>query len=87
MENYNKEVTAYIDKMADFAKPILKHLREIIHSTCPDVQESVKWGTPHYSYRGDHLCMLGGFRQHCSFSIYKAELMKNKAIQYLEECL
>ncbi|PKB18250.1 DUF1801 domain-containing protein [Flavobacterium sp. 5] len=81
MENYNKEVTAYIDKMADFAKPILNRLREIIYSTCPDVQESIKWGTPHYSYKGDHLCMMGGFKQHCSFSLYKAELMKDKTIQ------
>ena len=81
MENYNKVVTAYIAKMADFAKPILNHLREIVHSTCPDVEENIKWGTPHYSYKGDHLCMMGGFKQHCSFSLYKAELMKDEAIK------
>lgn len=81
MKNYNTEVTAYIDKMADFAKPILSQLREIIHSTCPDVEENIKYGIPHYSYKGDYLCMLGGFKQHCSFSLYKAELMKDKVIQ------
>ncbi|KAF2327298.1 YdeI/OmpD-associated family protein [Flavobacterium daemonense] len=81
MENYNKEVTAYIAKMADFAKPILTQLREIIFSTCPEVEENIKWGTPHYSYKGDHLVMMGGFKQHCSFSLYKAELMKDKDIQ------
>ncbi|NOU37584.1 MAG: hypothetical protein HOO89_02640 [Ferruginibacter sp.] len=81
MKNYNTEVTAYIAKMADFAKPILNHLREIIFATCPEVEESIKWGTPHYSYKGDHLVMMGGFKQHCSFSLYKAELMKDKEIQ------
>lgn len=81
MANYNKKVDEYISKMADFAKPILNQLREIIHATCPDVEEDVKWGTPHYSYKGDHLVMMGGFKQHCSFSLYKAELMKDKAIQ------
>lgn len=81
MENYNKEVTAYIEKMADFAKPILTHLREIIFSTCPEAEENIKWGTPHYSYKGDHLVMMGGFKQHCSFSLYKAELMQDKDIQ------
>ncbi|MEP7142261.1 MAG: YdeI/OmpD-associated family protein [Ferruginibacter sp.] len=81
MENYNSKVAEYIAKMADFAKPILKHLSEIVHSACPDVEEDIKWGTPHYSYKGDHLCMMAGFRQHCSFSLYKAELMKDKAIQ------
>jgi hypothetical protein len=72
---------AYIAKMADFAKPILNHLREIVFATCPDVEENIKWGTPHYSYKGDHLVMMGGFKQHCSFSLYKAELMKDKEIQ------
>jgi hypothetical protein len=81
MTNYNTKVDNYISKMADFAKPILTYLREIIHSTCPDVEEDIKWGIPHYSYKGDHLVMMAGFKQHCSFSLYKAELMKDKAIQ------
>jgi uncharacterized protein YdeI (YjbR/CyaY-like superfamily) len=81
MANYNKKVDDYIAKMADFAKPVLTYLREIIHSTCPGVEEDIKWGTPHYSYKGDHLVMMAGFKQHCSFSLYKAELMKNKSIQ------
>ncbi|WP_018341962.1 YdeI/OmpD-associated family protein [Cytophaga aurantiaca] len=81
MVNHNTEVDEYIAKMADFAKPILTHLREIIHSTCPDVEENIKWGIPHYSYKGDHLVMMAGFKQHCSFNLYKAELMKDKAIQ------
>lgn len=81
MANLNSKVTEYIAKSAGFAKPILNQLREIIHSTCPDVEEDIKWGTPHYSYKGDHLCMMAGFKNHCSFSLYKAEMMKDKAIQ------
>ncbi|MEO5942036.1 MAG: YdeI/OmpD-associated family protein [Ferruginibacter sp.] len=81
MKSYNKEVTAYIAKMENFAKPILTHLREIVHSTCPDVEENIKWGIPHYSYKGDHLVMMAGFKKHCSFNLYKAELMKDEAIQ------
>ncbi len=81
MAKLNSKVTEYIAKSADFAKPILNHLREIIHSTCPDVEEDIKWGTPHYGYKGDHLVMMAGFKNHCSFSLYKAEMMKDKAIQ------
>ncbi|NOT74923.1 MAG: hypothetical protein HOP08_08330 [Cyclobacteriaceae bacterium] len=80
MAQLNKKVEAYIRKAAAFAKPILTHLRHLIHETCPDVEEDIKWGTPHYSYKGDHLCMLGGFKNHCSFSLYKAEMMKDPAI-------
>ena len=80
MANLNTKVTEYIAKSADFAKPILNHLRESIHSTCPDVEEDIKWGTPHYAYKGDHLCMMAGFKNHCSFSLYKAAFMKDKQI-------
>lgn len=81
MSNHNKKVDEYIFKMADFAKPILTYLRQIIFETCPDVEEDIKWGIPHYAYKGDHLVMMAGFKQHCSFSLYKAELMKDKMIQ------
>ncbi len=81
MENLNPAVTAYIAKSADFARPILDFLRKLIHNTCPGVKEDIKWGTPHYSYNGDHLVMMAGFKKHCSFSLYKAEMMKDKAIQ------
>ena len=81
MSALNKKVDTYINNSADFAKELLEYLRNIIHKTCPDVEEDIKWGTPHYSYKGDHLCMMAGFKNHCSFSLYKAELMKDKAIQ------
>ena len=80
MTQHNKEVEKYISKSADFAKPLLEYLRKIIFETCADVEESIKWGTPHYSYKGDHLCMMGAFKKHCSFSLYKAEFMKDKLI-------
>ena len=81
MTKYNPEVGEYIGKSADFAKPILNKLRELIHATCPGVEESLKWGTPHYSYKGDYLCMMAAFKHHCSFSLYRAELMNDAAIQ------
>lgn len=81
MKKHNSKVTEYIAKSEDFAKQILNHLREIIFETCPDAEEDIKWGTPHYGYNGDHLCMMGGFKNHCSFSLYKAEFMKDKAIE------
>lgn len=80
MTQFNKKVDEYIAKSADFAKPILKHLRQIIHDTCPNVEEDIKWGTPHYGYKGDHLVMMAGFKNHCSFSLYKAEYMTDKEI-------
>ena len=44
MVKLNPKVTEYIAKSADFAKPILNHLREIILTACPDAEEEYKMG-------------------------------------------
>ena len=46
MSTRDARVDRYIEKSAEFAKPILNHIRELVHSVCPDVEETVKWGFP-----------------------------------------
>lgn len=72
-------IDEYISKSADFAKPVLIHLRGLIHKTCPDVEETMKWSFPHFDYEG-MLCHMASFKQHCSFGFWKAELMKDKTL-------
>jgi hypothetical protein len=36
-QNYNPAFDNYSESLQDFAKPIMSHLRSLIHSTCPDV--------------------------------------------------
>lgn len=76
MSNKDKRVDDYIAKSVDFAKPILNHLRKLIHEACPDVQETIKWGMPFFDYKGP-LCNLASFKQHCAFGFWKAALMKD----------
>ena len=52
MGNRDKRVDAYISKSADFAKPILNHLRKLVHDACPQAEETVKWGMPYFDYKG-----------------------------------
>lgn len=68
-------VDAYAEKIGDFARPVLAHLRAVVHATCPEVVEEIKWGIPHFSYAGDILCIFAAYRQHCSFTFYKDVLM------------
>lgn len=65
---------AYIAKSAAFAQPILSHLREIVHDTCPEVEEAIKWSFPHFMYKG-MLCSMASFRQHCAFGFWKGSLI------------
>jgi uncharacterized protein YdeI (YjbR/CyaY-like superfamily) len=62
-------VDAYISKSAEFARPILTHLRKQIHAACPDVEETMKWSFPHFTYQG-LLCSMAAFKQHCAFGFW-----------------
>lgn len=72
----NKKVDDYILQSQDFAKPILTHLRKLIQIACPQVEESIKWGHPHFEYKG-LLCNVAAFNRHCAFGFWKAALMKD----------
>ena len=74
MPKKNSAVDAYIAAAAPFARPILKHLRKIVHTGCPDVEEKIKWGMPHFEYKGN-LAGMAGFNEHCSFGFWKAALI------------
>ena len=72
-------IDLYIYNAADFARPILLHLRELIHFTCPDVEETIKWSFASFDYKGP-MCSMASFKQHCAFGFWKASLMKDKSL-------
>jgi uncharacterized protein YdeI (YjbR/CyaY-like superfamily) len=74
MGKRDPRVDAYIAKAADFAKPILKHVRDLVHAAVPEVQETIKWGAPHFDYKGV-LCGMAAFKQHCNVILWKAPLI------------
>ena len=71
MAKTDPRVDAYIAKSAEFAQPILRHLRALVHKACPDVQEAIKWGTPHFLYDEQLLCGMAAFKQHCTFGFWR----------------
>ncbi len=80
MISKNKAIDAYIAKSADFAKPILTHIRKIMHQTCPNVEEKIKWGFPHFDYKNEMMCSMAAFKSHCAFGFWKAALMKDTGL-------
>jgi uncharacterized protein YdeI (YjbR/CyaY-like superfamily) len=79
MGKKDKRVDQYIAKSVDFTKPILVHLRELVHMGCPDVIETIKWGMPNFEHHG-LMCGLARFKEHCAFVFFKAALMKDKSL-------
>jgi uncharacterized protein YdeI (YjbR/CyaY-like superfamily) len=74
MGTKDPRVDAYIDKSADFARPILNRLRKLVHAGCPKAEETIKWGVPHFMYKG-MLCSMAAFKAHCAFGFWKGKLL------------
>lgn len=74
MPTLDPRVDAYIANSADFARPILEHLRAVVHAACPDVEETMKWSFPHFQYHG-MLCSMASFKAHCALKFWKGELL------------
>ena len=77
MQARDPRIDTYIAQSAEFAKPILKHLRAVVHRACPQVEETLKWRMPTFMYHG-MLCGMAAFKQHCTFGFWKHELVVGK---------
>jgi uncharacterized protein YdeI (YjbR/CyaY-like superfamily) len=69
----NPRVDTYIADAAPFARPILAHLRHIVHQTCPEAVEAIKWSMPFFTYRDTNLCHLAAFKAHCAFGFWRGK--------------
>lgn len=75
MGTRDPRVDAYIAGAAPFARPILEHLREAVHAACPPCEETLKWRSPTFLYRGAILCGMAAFKQHAMFGFWKGALI------------
>lgn len=67
-------VDAYIAKARPFAQPILEHLRELMHTACPEVEETIKWSMPSFVLHGVILGNIAAFKEHCSIGLWGPEM-------------
>jgi uncharacterized protein YdeI (YjbR/CyaY-like superfamily) len=63
-------IDAYIERKADFARPILAHLRDVIHAACPECEETLKWSAPSFVYKGKILAGFAAFKAHAAFGFW-----------------
>lgn len=78
MEKYDERVDSYINSAAEFARPILRHLRALIHEASDEITETIKWGFPHFEYKGT-VCSMASFKAHCAFGFWKSALLADPA--------
>jgi uncharacterized protein YdeI (YjbR/CyaY-like superfamily) len=63
-------IDAYIAKAAPFAQPIMTHLRALVHDTVAGLEETLKWGMPHFVYKGKNLAGIAAFKAHAALILH-----------------
>jgi uncharacterized protein YdeI (YjbR/CyaY-like superfamily) len=77
MGKKDQRVDAYIKNAQPFARPILKHLRKLVHTGCPNVEETIKWRMPFFDHKGP-ICFMASFKAHAVFGFWKGKLLFGK---------
>jgi hypothetical protein len=68
------KVDVYIEKAQPFAQEVLRHVRELMHKSVPEVKETVKWSMPFFVLHGVILGNMAAFKQHCSLGLWGPEM-------------
>jgi uncharacterized protein YdeI (YjbR/CyaY-like superfamily) len=76
MKNHSTEVDAYIAKSAAFSRQILEKIRSLFHRACPEIEETIKWGFPHFEYKGI-VGSMAAFKKHACFGFWKGKLVSD----------
>ena len=63
-------IDAYIEQAQPFARPILEHLREVVHCALPQAEETIKWSMPHFMLNGKNVAGMAAFKGHAAFMIH-----------------
>jgi len=71
MKSVDPRIDAFIAGAQPFARPILSHLRELIHAACPDAVETIKWGRPAFDHKGRIFAIFGAFKAHASLGLWR----------------
>ena len=75
MAKKDPRVDAYIARSPGFARPILRHLRRVVHAASPRIEETIKWSSPTFTHKGI-VCGMAAFKAHCVFGIWKGALLE-----------
>ncbi len=70
----NTKITAYFKNNQNWKQESLA-LREVILEC--DLEESLKWGKPCYSFEGSNIVIIQSFKKYCALLFFKGVLLKD----------
>lgn len=76
MPTKSPQVDAYIEAAPEYAQPILRKLRRLVHKACPKIVETMKWSVPHFECNGI-VCGMAAFKKHVGFGYWRSSLLSD----------
>jgi uncharacterized protein YdeI (YjbR/CyaY-like superfamily) len=70
-------IDAYIAKAQPFAQAILGHVRERVHATLPNAEETVKWGMPTYTVGAKIVLITAAFKAHAALNFWRGQELES----------
>lgn len=64
-----KDVDAYIANATKEIQSFLSDLRNVVLSAIPELEETIKWGMPVYTYHGSNLINFAAYKAHVRFGL------------------
>ncbi len=73
-DRFNPRVDEQIAKAPAYAKPILEHMRAMVHRVVPDAVEEIKWSRAFFTLNGENLCFMAAFKNYCAFGFWSPKM-------------
>lgn len=71
-----EQINLYIAEQPEWQRKLLVRLRQLIHSTDAEVEETWKWNSPHFDHQGI-MVGLQAFKEHVAVWFHKGSLIKD----------
>lgn len=76
----DSRIDTYIANAMPFAQPILARIRSLVHLHCPEATETIKWGSPSFTYKSKIMCGMAAFKDHATFGFWYGQLVTGTEI-------
>ena len=78
------QTDAYLDSLPVQNKIVLQHIRDVIHDSVPNVDETFSYDMPAFTYQGKPLIYFAAFKDHLSIfpTAFPIEALKDELVNY-----
>ena len=75
--NINPDVDAYLEKKAHPMHDAIQRVREIVLNAHPGVEETIKWSSPTFLYKGNMASYFMNAKKHVSLMFHKGAFIQD----------